>query len=233
MHGVNFRGDWTPQSFTATHGNLPVTLVGHGKGRSRRVSLAEFFHEFDIPPRDNFQTVFSSRDRDFQQNIPMSFMTGRRGWLNLYSHYPEDTCKTYSSLKPDLGPKLYIATQDVFNEGSTALHVDATAAVNVLVYAAPDVNGNVGGARWLLWRKDDVPILKKVIQACFPDLQEDPIQCRHIFIDSLLEQQLAAQGARPFVVIQRVGDVIFIPAGVPHQVSLCEAHDDDMAAERL
>lgn len=46
MHGVNFRGGWTPQSFTATHGNLSVTLVGHGKGKCRRVSLTEFFHEF-------------------------------------------------------------------------------------------------------------------------------------------------------------------------------------------
>ncbi len=165
----------------------------------------------------------------------MSFISRRRGWRNISSYWPEGCSETHKTTKPDLGdviccqlgrqaaesdqgPKVYIASEDVTASGSTPLHVDMACAVNIMAYTASSQDGTAGGARWLLWRQEHVPTLEAVLRERFPHVEQTPSHYGNIFVDSALEKELAARGAPPLAHIQRAGEAIFIPAGVPHQV---------------
>ena len=116
------------------------------------------------------------------------------------------------------GPKMYIATRDTDQCGSTPLHVDATCAVNILAYSHSDGSGN-SGARWLIFRREDIAELREYLQGAQRRPTDDPIHTRSVFVTNDMLQELANRGVIPYRIHQRPGEAVFIPAGCAHQVS--------------
>lgn len=84
----------------------------------------------DWPNSDDFKKVLPSRFDDLMTNLPAKPYTSREGFFNMASSL------TDSFLKPDLGPKLYIAysSAKIAKEGTTNLHVDISDAFNLMMY---------------------------------------------------------------------------------------------------
>lgn len=57
----------------------------------------------DWPPGDDFSDVLPQQFNDLMQALPLPEYTHRDGRLNLVSRLPD------FQVKPDLGPKMYIA----------------------------------------------------------------------------------------------------------------------------
>ena len=88
----------------------------------------------DWPNSDDFKEVLPSRFDDLMTHLPVREYTGREGFFNMASSLSE------SFLKPDLGPKLYIAYSSarIPREGTTNLHVDISDALNVMMYVGKE-----------------------------------------------------------------------------------------------
>ncbi|CAF1270697.1 unnamed protein product [Adineta steineri] len=117
------------------------------RGRVRILKLK------DWPTKKDFASVFPTRLHDLMTNIPFSDYTRRSytyngityhgGAFNIVERLP--AC----SVKPDLGPKLYIAYSQLTSQatrkaGTTNLHIDVSDAVNVLVYVGIGGQGDDG-----------------------------------------------------------------------------------------
>ncbi|CAF1023231.1 unnamed protein product [Adineta ricciae] len=107
----------------------------------------------DWPTKKDFASVFPVLLHDLMNNIPFSEYTKRSyvyngvtyhgGALNIVERLP--SCL----VKPDLGPKLYIAYSQLTSQatkkaGTTNLHIDVSDAVNVLVYVGIGGQGDDG-----------------------------------------------------------------------------------------
>ncbi len=167
--------------------------------------------------------------------VPMPSYTRNDGYRNLAAHYPESTEKR-STFKPDLGtcihaqrlhrfthkqgPKMYIATKDPNERGSTPLHLDATSAVNILVHEEPaSATSDNGGAYWEVYAREDTPKLRGYLRTSCHTFSGDPIHSRSIYITKAMRDDLKKIGVVPYEVHQRYGQAVFIPAGCAHQVS--------------
>ena len=75
---------------------------------------------------------------DLLNGFPMKEYTKREGHLNMVGYLPDHY------LKPELGPKMYIAYGSALYSGkaSTNLHIDMSDAVNCLVYVGFPDDGN-------------------------------------------------------------------------------------------
>ena len=84
----------------------------------------------DWPPAKDFKVVLQDQYYDLMGNLPVKEYCNRDGTLNLAANVPEHF------LKPDLGPKLYIAysSADAQKAGTTNLHIDISDAFNVIMY---------------------------------------------------------------------------------------------------
>ena len=61
-----------------------------------------------------------------------------------------------------IGPKIYMASADVIDMGSTVLHLDVASAVNLLVYdALSSVSGAKHGAYWLIFQREDAETIRQ------------------------------------------------------------------------
>ena len=123
---------------------------------------------------------------------------------------------------------MYVATRDLFNQGSTPLHVDVTSAINLLVHVEPDdVEEPEGvGALWDIFSAAHAPKIREYLHrqdACLLPESPDPIHAQATYITDEMLVELASMGVQPFRIHQAVGEAIFIPAGCPHQV-FCESH---------
>ena len=160
-------------------------------------------------------------------------MTASSTWLRITPQTPPIGAASPTWVRIDLstivqaltcgltGPKGYLATRDRYLTGSTPLHEDVTSAVNIMVYSSPSLaNDDDGGAEWLIFLPQDKPQLEAYItERCHLTAEEHPIHSQKVFINSVMLSELAKRGVRPFVIRQRVGEAVFIPAGCPHQVS--------------
>ncbi len=117
---------------------------------------------------------------------------------------------------------MYIATKDISQQGSTPLHLDATSAVNILTHAEPDSLGNSGGARWLIFRREDTGKLSDYLRENGDWPSADPIHARSVYITQAMQEALSHWQKRAYEIYQRAGEAIFIPAGCAHQVSFRE-----------
>lgn len=164
--------------------------------------------------------------------VPMPSYTRHDGVRNFPAHYPDPT-RPLKSQKPDfgksvtrtdsdvishrtIGPKLYSATEDTTHVGSTKLHLDVTSAVNILVYNS---RGETSGALWHIFLADDLDKLRGYLRSSLGDTStEDPIHAQSTYVTQPMLDELKMLGVSPFVVHQRLGDAVFIPAGCAHQV---------------
>lgn len=129
---------------------------------------------------------------------------------------------------------MYFATFDVQQQGSTRLHKDGTAAVNLMVWSHRQASTNSDGAEWLIFAKEDAAKLAHALRVLSPAslgdsiADTDPCHGHRIFVDNDLLAKLATWDIKPFRIMQRPGQAVFIPAGCPHQVrtSSCRLTDD-------
>ncbi|KAJ3553431.1 hypothetical protein NM688_g3617 [Phlebia brevispora] len=126
---------WAPSVFIRGHEDEMVRMITHkGEDISEvQVTLKEFVRLFktseeergsvfklkDYPPSQSFSSIYPDHSFSFQDSLPFPAYTSDRGILNLASHIPthintrNDAKKRMTAaIKPDLGPKLYLATRD-------------------------------------------------------------------------------------------------------------------------
>ncbi|OJT09925.1 Lysine-specific demethylase 3B [Trametes pubescens] len=229
VHEV-LQGDWSPQAFIRQYGEEQVLMIDSRYKKPKKVKASHFFTEFlrsddergsiiklkDWPPTALFADTLKPYFTAFMDAVPMPSYTRHNGIRNLSAHYPEPP-KPFKSLKPDYGPKLYSATEDTTGVGSTRLHLDITSAVNILVYSS---RGEAAGAIWHIFLADDLDKLRSYLRAKSGDTTpEDPVHAQNIYLTQPMLDELKALGVSPFVVHQKLGDAVFIPAGCAHQVS--------------
>ena len=111
----------------------------------------------------------------------------------------------------------------------TMLHMDMTNALNFLVYMeglAKESKWLTGdktepSALWLLWQGEDVGLLQEYLRVYFKlPSNVDPINSGDLHITPDMLEELEAHGVSPYVVHQRVGQAVIIPALTPHYVCL-------------
>ncbi|KAK9852829.1 hypothetical protein WJX84_001117, partial [Apatococcus fuscideae] len=130
------------------------------------------------------ETPLQRHHQDFLEMLPIPEVTHPQGPLNLHGYFPELT------IKPDLGPKSYIAlgnSQEVCGKDSdsvTKIHVDLSDAINVTLHvqrgadeppphvrcgdevadAKADPTYGGAGAVWQIFARTDVPLLQEWMQ---------------------------------------------------------------------
>ncbi|KAI0706372.1 hypothetical protein C8Q76DRAFT_567593, partial [Earliella scabrosa] len=220
---------WTPEGLTATMENAVVTCIDcnsddeasttmHAKAffalLTSSAQEGEVYKIKDWPPDQHFREVFHQHYLAYLQVLPKACADFVRpdGVSNIASCWPD------TAGAPDLGPKMYTAMANRPDEaGTTRLHMDVTDAANLMVWAA---DGSRAAARWHIFRRGDAEQLKRAIRRarwCTPN--EDPIHSQSVYLkQAMLEALRERSGVRPWVIEQRVGDLVIIPAGCPHQV---------------
>ncbi|CAL8468356.1 g7896 [Coccomyxa elongata] len=125
----------------------------------------------DWPPNAHFSQRLGRHNQDFMEMLPMPEYSHPRGPLNLVSYLKDN------SVKPDLGPKSYVAfgrVREHAGDGDsvTKLHCDLSDAVNLMCHMAGQGAGAVircgdtpvntrkdpsyggAGAVWDIWPRD-------------------------------------------------------------------------------
>ena len=184
----------------------------------------------DWPPGDDFAEVMPSRFQNLMEKIPFPDYANRTGKLNIASYLPD------YFIKPDLGPKMYTAYGSALqpNKGTTNLHLDVSDAVNIMIYVGVsneepqfDMGANEAavGAIWHIYHASDADKIRKFLKKVHSDRHlpvesnMDPIHDQSWYLDKELRQKLFYEcGVEGFVIMQKLGDAVFIPAGSPHQV---------------
>ncbi|GLU12794.1 hypothetical protein SLE2022_294530 [Rubroshorea leprosula] len=115
--------------------NIHQFFRGYTDGMFDTVSWPRLLKLKDWPPSDKFEKRLPRHYDEFVYCLPFKEYTHPQyGALNLYTKLPEN------SLKPDMGPKTYIAygvPQELGRGDSvTKLHCDMSDAVNVLTHTA-------------------------------------------------------------------------------------------------
>lgn len=127
---------------------------------------------------------------------------------------------TFSLSSYQIGPKGYAALRNPNIWGSTRLHIDLCAALNVTVHASPED----GTALWHIFKAEDAPGLRKYLLSLSSDSPRgspmvDPIHGQQFYLDAdHLSNLREHYNIVPFIIEQRQGQGVLIPTGCPHQV---------------
>lgn len=103
------------------------------------------------------------------------------------------------------------------NGGTTRLHLDITHAVNLMVWVR---DKDRPGATWHVYAREHVTALRAALRARFDVPSDiDPIHIQAYFLTpDVIADIEANHGIAPWSIEQSVGELVFIPAGCPHQV---------------
>lgn len=263
---------WHPEAFCREFGHVKHDIVNTKTGKSiPNVPLKIFWDGFenlsarmvdenglpmllklkDWPPDNDLAHTLPSRFEDLMNCIPLPEYTKRQGRYNLASFMPD------YYVKPDLGPKMYIAYGNALypHTGTTNLHIDMSDACNMMVYVGIPQDGSkdehIAEGLKSVEEADCDPVLKKRVREIDPKVgaiwhiyhprdadkirdllnkvalekgqklepNTDPIHDQSVYLDSKLRKRLYREyGVVGYAYPQCEGDVVFIPAGAPHQV---------------
>ncbi|KAA1479127.1 hypothetical protein DENSPDRAFT_109473 [Dentipellis sp. KUC8613] len=229
---TQLQGAWGPEYFVnGPRKTQKVNIVHSIEGTEKQMTVQELFSEFgrnseqlygwklkDWPPQANFEAEFPDLYDAFRDAVPFPDFTHRNGIYNVAAHFP------LNGIFPDLGPKMYNAFATVFggkHGGSTFAHLDMTDAVNLMVWSAPTQDEKEGGALWHIFRREDNDIISSFLRdsgLASPD--DGPVLAHAVYLTADILDRLEREcNVKPWTIIQRVGEAVFIPAGCLHQVS--------------
>ncbi|KAI8618371.1 hypothetical protein BC830DRAFT_1109225 [Chytriomyces sp. MP71] len=237
VSGIQFEQNWDPAVMkeVARYDDIINTRTIDGTRRSQMM-FSEFVKTlpanttkgFDFPAINKLENVFPAHWHEFRSKVPLRRLILRDGPLSLFSFLSN---KDFMQLH---GPTLFIAGA-AFSEsaGTTVLHKDNAGAYNVCMYAQ---DPSKPAAVWHLFSREDT----RKIAAIYDRVDEDAyvmMDFTHYLDAAALEMLEREHGVRPFVLEQKVGDMILIPAGCAHQVrnlQLCvKISQDVITAECL
>ncbi|KAL0045073.1 hypothetical protein WJX82_007369 [Trebouxia sp. C0006] len=200
----------------------PLTVVDQRNSDDYAMKQSEFFKAFraggdlvkgssdplmlkvkDYPPDAAFAEQMPRHWQDFMQCLPFPEYAHPGGSLNVANYLSQDL------VKPDLGPKSYIATgrPKEHDEGDsvTKLHVDLSDAINVLVHmegkatavrtghtpADPQADPTYGGAGavWDIFQRQDVPQLQAYLMAHCSEFRHAGKPLKHSDIKHAIHSQ--------------------------------------------
>ena len=115
---------------------------------------------------------------------------------------------------------MYIAVGFGEDDGSkitTYAHLDVTDAFNLMTWSP---RPELPAAKWTIFRAEDTDILRQFLRERNSNLGlRDPLLSHTCFFSASMLRDLASRYlVHPFIILQRVGDIVFIPAGCVHQV---------------
>ncbi|KAI3980328.1 hypothetical protein MKX01_001399 [Papaver californicum] len=159
--------------------NLKRFFKGYSEGRRHRNSWPEMLKLMDWPPSNFLEERLPRHGAEFISSLPYQGYTNpKSGFLNLATKLPKE------AVKPDLGPKAYIAYGhgEELGRGDsvTKLHCDLSDAVNVLMH--------IGEVSLDTQQLSTVKALKKIYKA------QDEIEISVTFPESNFEASISENG---------------------------------------
>ncbi|KAI0710348.1 hypothetical protein C8T65DRAFT_557686, partial [Cerioporus squamosus] len=229
INGVDRRlqGRWTPADFIADYGHHKVVVLDctTDDHKTRRTTMANFFSILstadadgpyyklkDWPTQQDFKSACEQLYVGFCSSVPCPDLVCPNGIFNLAAHSPTNY------VAPDLGPKIYAAPAAKPGTATTKLHMDVTDAANLMVWSSAST-GDIG-ASWDIFAVESADALRQFIREEYQlDENIDPIHAQsYSLTDEQISRLTSLRTVNHWRIEQRVGDLVFIPAGCPHQV---------------
>ncbi|KZV63943.1 hypothetical protein PENSPDRAFT_554904, partial [Peniophora sp. CONT] len=227
VSGIN-AGDrnLTPEYFIRRYGSTRVTITNTKTEETRKVDLAEFMEKLslrhdpgdpaklkDWPPTDHFAKRFPDLFKIFEDCLVGLWLTARDGVLNLEASMPTRSCP------PDTGPKGYLA-QGGTDGATTFFHCDVADAVNIMFNCDRQADDQEGGALWTMVAREHMGLAEKLLRERkkWDGTKGHPVHAQQLDITEADVVYLRERGVRVWTFVQRMGEAVFIPAGVGHQV---------------
>ena len=150
--------NWTPKSLLSEFANEKNEFINCLSSNVISIPLKKFWDGFEFsskrlrdergvpmllklnnwPTTEDFSEILPKHVSDLLEIFPIPEYTSKSGKFNLASRIPD------SFVKPDLGPKLYIAYGSSVNssKGTTNLHFEVPDTVNVLIHVGIPKDGD-------------------------------------------------------------------------------------------
>ncbi|KAF9169832.1 hypothetical protein BGX21_009421 [Mortierella sp. AD011] len=241
--GKRLEKDWSPKYLIATYGDVAVTALDIKTQHPQEMTLKEYFdnHFVGQPtdparrmmewPSEPFQDVFEDLFADLLNALPLPDYTKLRGVFNLVRYFP------IGQIGVDLSPKLYPSQglgPNCLDYGSIPISCELSDSIYICVYTNPpkgleseepssqsseSISSTVV---WDVYRAEDRHLVQSYIEQEMSKEKKrkitDPFTFRtHYLSPSDQEELYRKTGARPYRVLQNLGDAIMIPAGCVRQ----------------